>query len=130
MIFKKNGIKPQLQILQTSGAHLSRYLIQVAIHHYFRTTAHFIKHQWARTLPYSTFIHFMTLAKRYGSAIPLNKGEDDGTVFLAWLKERLTPGYGRRIELDIIKNLFQKYDFMVFSPKVFFLPPCGYSPRD
>ncbi|GJJ15656.1 hypothetical protein Clacol_009934 [Clathrus columnatus] len=110
-------LHPSLKILQTSGAHLSRYLIQVAIHHYFRTTAHFIKNQWARTLPYHTFIHFMTLAKRYGSDLPLNKGEDDGTIFLAWLKERLTPGHGRKIDSEVIKDLFQKYDFMVFSPK-------------
>ncbi|KIJ54821.1 hypothetical protein M422DRAFT_221215 [Sphaerobolus stellatus SS14] len=106
-----------LNILSTSGAHFSRYLLQVAIHHYFRTTSHFIKAPWVRNLSLGTFTHFMSLGSRYGMEIALAKGEDDGSLFQAWLKERSTPGLGRKIELEVIKDLFQKYGFMIFSPK-------------
>ncbi|KAF8583350.1 hypothetical protein K439DRAFT_1634534 [Ramaria rubella] len=106
-----------LDILLTSGAHLSRYLLQTAIHHYFRTTAHFIKHPWARTLPLPVFTHFMNLGRRFGADVPLAKGEDDGSVFLGWLKERVSPGFGKKVGVEAIKGLFEKYGFMVFAPK-------------
>ncbi|KAF8513762.1 hypothetical protein JB92DRAFT_3116073 [Gautieria morchelliformis] len=106
-----------LDILLTSGAHFSRYLLQIAIHHYFRTTAHFIKHPWARTLPLPVFTHFMNLGRQFGADVPLAKGEDDGAVFLGWLKERISPGLGKKVDLQVIKTLFEKYGFMVFAPK-------------
>ncbi|KAF8195571.1 hypothetical protein BJ912DRAFT_1021259 [Pholiota molesta] len=60
-----------LDILLTSGAHLSRYLIQIAIHHYFHTQAHFIKTPWVRNIPL--------------------RGEDDGSLFTTFLKESRLP---------------------------------------
>lgn len=90
----------------------------MAIHHYFRTTAHFIKQPWARTLPLPVFTHFMNLGSRFGGDVPIAKGEDDGAVFLGWLKERVNPGFGRHVDTEVIRNLFDKYGFMVFAPKV------------
>jgi len=110
-----------LQILSTSGAHFSRYLLQVAIHHYFRTTSHFIKSPWVRNLPLGVFTHFMSLGSRYGMDIPLAKGEDDGSLFTGWLKEKTTPGLGKKVDVQVIKDLFQKYGFMMFAPKVCFI---------
>jgi hypothetical protein len=62
-----------LQTLLSSGAHLSRYLIQVSMHHYFYTQSHFIKTPWVRKLPFDVFIHFLQRAEeRYGE-IPRGK---------------------------------------------------------
>lgn len=60
----------------------------------------------------------MTLGRRFGEDIPLAKGEDDGAIFLTWLKERISPGFGKKTELETIKGLFETYGFMVFAPKV------------
>jgi hypothetical protein len=54
----------------------------------------------------------------YGSDVPLAKGEDDGSIFLNWLKEKVTPGQGKKIDIEVIHSLFVKYGFMVFAPKV------------
>ena len=57
----------RIQILLSSGAHLSRYLVQIAAHHYFYTQAHFIKTHWVRHVPLAVMSHFLELAaKRYG----------------------------------------------------------------
>lgn len=60
----------------------------------------------------------MNLGRRFGADVPLAKGEDDGAVFLGWLKDRVNPGFGKKIEIEVIKGLFEKYGFMVFAPKV------------
>lgn len=60
----------------------------------------------------------MNLGGRFGAEVPLAKGEDDGSVFLGWLKDRVSPGFGKKIDIEVIKELFQKYGFMVFAPKV------------
>ena len=60
----------------------------------------------------------MSFGRRFGTDVPIAKGEDDGAIFLAWLKERINPGFGKKIELEVIKGLFEKYGFMVFAPKV------------
>lgn len=62
-----------MQILLTSGAHLSRYLIQISMHHYFYTQAHFIKTPWARTVPMRVFIYFLKLAEEKYGEIPRGK---------------------------------------------------------
>ncbi|KAG6830977.1 hypothetical protein H0H87_006628 [Tephrocybe sp. NHM501043] len=48
-----------LDILLTSGAHLSRYLVQVSMHHYFHTATYFIKSNWVRNVPFGVFMHFL-----------------------------------------------------------------------
>ena len=62
-----------VKILLTSGAHLSRYLIQVAIHHYFHTQAHFIKSPWVRNVPLRVFAYFLKLAEEMYGEIPRGK---------------------------------------------------------
>jgi hypothetical protein len=57
------------QILLASGAHLSRYLVQVAFHHFFHSQSHFIKPSvpWVRNVPLATFSYFLKLAAdKYG----------------------------------------------------------------
>ena len=62
-----------MQILLSSGAHLSRYLVQIAMHHYFGTQTHFIKTPWVKTVSFGVFVHFMQRAQeRYGD-IPRGK---------------------------------------------------------
>jgi hypothetical protein len=76
-----------MQVLLSSGAHLSRYLVQVVAHHYFRSFCPFIKTPWVRTLSLSTLSHFLKLsAERFGT-INMAKGEDDGSVFRHFIKE-------------------------------------------
>ena len=70
----------QPQILLSSGAQLSRYLIQIAIHHYFHTQSHFIKTQWVRNVPLRVFIYFLKIAEeRYGE-IPRGRVSSHGVV--------------------------------------------------
>ena len=62
-----------VKILLTSGAHLSRYLIQIAIHHYFHTQTHFIKFPWVRNVPLRVFVYFLKLAEEMYGEIPRGK---------------------------------------------------------
>jgi hypothetical protein len=63
----------------------------------------------------------MNLGRQFGADVPLAKGEDDGAIFLGWLKERISPGFGKKVDLQVIKTLFEKYGFMVFAPKVCYI---------
>jgi len=64
---------PVVKILLMSGARLSRYLIQIAIHHYFHTQAHFIKTPWVRNVPLRVFTYFLKLAEEMYGEIPRGK---------------------------------------------------------
>ncbi|KAJ3894288.1 hypothetical protein GG344DRAFT_86643 [Lentinula edodes] len=106
-----------LDILMTSGAHLSRYLVQIAIHHYFFTQTHFVKSKWVRNVPFPVFLHFMQLAStRYGE-IPREKGQDDGSLFLTYLKESRYPPSLRSISWETIRDILEIYKFIPFSEK-------------
>ncbi|THU87049.1 hypothetical protein K435DRAFT_826523 [Dendrothele bispora CBS 962.96] len=106
-----------LDILMSSGAHLSRYLIQVAIHHYFYTQSHFIKTQWVRSVPLPVFSSFLQLAStRYGE-IPRGKGLDDGSTFSTFIKESRYPPSLRRVRWETVREMLEKYHFIPFSPK-------------
>ncbi|KAJ6613283.1 hypothetical protein B0H10DRAFT_2048997 [Mycena sp. CBHHK59/15] len=89
------------RILIASGAHLSRYLIQVAFHHFFYTQSHFIKSSlpWVRNLA----------AEKYGD-IPRGKGEDDGALFATFIKEAKFPPESQRISWEMIKDIFENYN--------------------
>ncbi|KAF8827589.1 hypothetical protein HHX47_DHR4000120 [Lentinula edodes] len=105
------------RILMTSGAHLSRYLVQIAIHHYFFTQTHFVKSKWVRNVPFPVFLHFMQLAStRYGE-IPREKGQDDGSLFLTYLKESRYPPSLRSISWETIRDILEIYKFIPFSEK-------------
>jgi hypothetical protein len=98
-----------LQILISSGAHISRYLIQVAMHHFFHTQSHFIKTSWVRSVPLTVFTHFLKLAsERYGD-IPRGKSEDDGSILASFLKESRFPSHLRRISWETIRDILETY---------------------
>ncbi|KAJ8080580.1 hypothetical protein PM082_017414 [Marasmius tenuissimus] len=106
-----------LDILITSGAHLSRYLIQVAIHHYFHTQSHFIKTQWVRSVPLPVFTHFLQLASKRYDEIPRGKGQDDGSLFALFLNESRYPPSQKRVPWETIRDIIEKYHFFPFSDK-------------
>lgn len=94
----------------SSGAMLSRYLAQIAIHHYFRTTPHaFIKGIWSRSVPFPVFTHFMTVAGKMYGHIPTGKGEDDGSVFATFLKESRVPVEMKSVSWEEIRDILEVY---------------------
>ena len=97
------------QILLTSGAHLSRYLIQVAMHHYFRTSTHFIKSNWVRSVSFPVFAYFLKLAADVYGEIPCAKGEDDGSMFSTFLKESRFPTGMKSVAWEEIRDIMEKY---------------------
>ncbi|KAL1748432.1 hypothetical protein HDZ31DRAFT_60417 [Schizophyllum fasciatum] len=98
-------------------AHVSRYICQVAIHHYFYTQTHFIKTEWVRGLSLPVFVHFMKLATdKYGD-IPRGKGEDDGSLFSAFIFDSKLPGSSRQVNWETIREIVEIYHFIPFSSK-------------
>ncbi|KAF9267428.1 hypothetical protein L218DRAFT_920273 [Marasmius fiardii PR-910] len=106
-----------LDILITSGAHFSRYLIQVAFHHYFHTQSHFIKTQWVRSVSLSVFSHFSLLASRRYDNIPRGKGQDDGSIFAQFLSESRYPPTQKHVYWESIRDIIGKYHFFPFCNK-------------
>ena len=98
-----------LQILISSGAHISRYLVQVAIHHFYRSAVHFIKTVWVRSMPLPVFSYFQKVAAEMFSEIPVGKNEDDGSIFSAFLKESRLPLHLRSKQWEDIRDILQKY---------------------
>ncbi|KAJ7505323.1 hypothetical protein B0H11DRAFT_415511 [Mycena galericulata] len=108
-----------LDILLASGAHLSRYLVQVAFHHFFYSQSHFIKPSmpWVRHVPLATFSYFLSLAaEKYGD-IPRAKGEDDGALFATFIKEAKFPPESQRVSWETIRDIFENYHFIPFCPR-------------
>ncbi|KAF8073689.1 hypothetical protein FPV67DRAFT_1576507 [Lyophyllum atratum] len=103
-----------LDILLTSGAHLSRYLIQVTMHHYFYTQSHFIKSPWVRNVPLSVFTYFLKLAEEMYGDIPRGKGEDDGSIFNTFLKESRLPSTLKSVSWETIQEILEIYNFIPF----------------
>lgn len=116
-----------VKILLTSGAHLSRYLIQIAIHHYFHTQTHFVKSPWVRNVPLRVFVYFLKLAEEMYGEIPrgkvhislksiflissdiILKGEDDGSIFASFLKESRFPAHLKSINWESVKEIMDTY---------------------
>jgi hypothetical protein len=96
------------QVLLSSGAHLSRYLVQVAVHHYFRSLCPFIKTQWVRTLSLSTFGHFLKQSSERFEAINTAKGEDDGAVFRNFIRDSRRHPDRRGLATDTIAEILEK----------------------
>ncbi|KAJ6559193.1 hypothetical protein DFH09DRAFT_1083787 [Mycena vulgaris] len=106
-----------LDILLASGAHLSRYLIQVAFHHFFYSQSHFLKAPWVRHVPLATFAYFLNLAAdKYGD-IPRAKGEDDGALFASFIKESKMPPESQRVSWETIRDIFENYHFIPFCTR-------------
>lgn len=96
------------QVLLSSGAHLSRYLVQIAVHHYFRSLCPFIKTQWVRTLSLSTLSHFLKLSSERFGTINTMKGEDDGSVFRHFIKDSRMHPDRRGQATDAIAEMLDK----------------------
>ena len=99
---------PGEQVLLSSGAHLSRYLVQIAVHHYFRSLCPFIKTPWVRTLSLSTFGHFMKQSSERFGTINIAKGEDDGAVFRNFIRESRRHTDRRGLATDGIAEMLEK----------------------
>ena len=97
------------QILVSSGAYVSRYIIQVAIHHYFRSASHFIKTPWVRSIPLPVFTHFMKVTSSLFNEIPLGKNEDDGYIFHSFLKESRLPQDLKSTKWEDVREILDKY---------------------
>ncbi|KZT12070.1 uncharacterized protein LAESUDRAFT_720047 [Laetiporus sulphureus 93-53] len=103
-----------IDIMLSSGAHLSRYLVQCAIHHYFRSQVPFIKAPWVRTMSLSVFTHFMIAAARIFGDIPVAKGEDDGSIFTLIVDSVRFPTSARPWKWENLKAVVEKYKFIPF----------------
>lgn len=106
-----------VDILISSGAHLSRYLVQLAMHHHFRSYVPFIKTPWVRSMSTTTFVYLLSVAtKRYGN-IPTGKGEDDGTIFSEFLRESRYPTEQKHVKWEQVRDILEKYKFIPFCNK-------------
>jgi hypothetical protein len=117
-----------LQILLSSGAHLSRYLLQSIIGHYTRSSSLFYNRQmWCRALPFSIFAYIVKLgAEKFGDNVDVSKGQDDGTVFSSWLdgrkyapkftglKAREQEQTWQTEQWNTVSTVFEKYGFIPF----------------
>ncbi|KAI0822288.1 hypothetical protein BC628DRAFT_1421962 [Trametes gibbosa] len=106
-----------IDILLSSGAHLSRYLVQCAMHHYFRTQVPFVKTRWVRTIPLPVFSYFLSIAARMYGDIPVAKGEDDGSLLTLLLKQSRFPNEYRAAKWEQVKDVVEKYRFIPFSDR-------------
>lgn len=103
------------QVLLSSGAHLSRYLVQVAAHHYFRSLCPFIKTPWVRTLSLSTFGHFLKQSSERFESINIAKGEDDGAVFRTFIRDCKRHPDRRGLATDVIAEMLEKGKVSLFK---------------
>ncbi|KIP08106.1 hypothetical protein PHLGIDRAFT_127240 [Phlebiopsis gigantea 11061_1 CR5-6] len=107
-----------IDTLLSSGAHTSRYFVQCAMHHYYRTAqVPFIKTPWVRSMDLAVFTHFQTIAVRLYGNIPLGKGDDDGSILEGVIKESRFPVEQRHLKWDTLKEILEKYKFIPFCNK-------------
>ncbi|KAM6494345.1 hypothetical protein JOM56_010706 [Amanita muscaria] len=106
-----------IDILLESGAHMSRYLVQIAIHHYFHTHSHFIKGTWVRSVSLRVFLYFLSIAERRYGEIPRGKNDDDGSLFALFLKESRFPSEMKSVSWETIKDILETYKFMPLCNK-------------
>ncbi|KAI6044807.1 hypothetical protein EDC04DRAFT_2932465 [Pisolithus marmoratus] len=99
-----------IDILFNSGAHVSRYLLQVAIHHFYRGNSPFIKTPWVRSIRPSVFSYFQKVAaEMFDNEVPVGKHDDDGSKFHAFLKDSRLPPHLRQKHWEEIRDLFQRF---------------------
>ncbi|KAI0071695.1 hypothetical protein K474DRAFT_1686956 [Panus rudis PR-1116 ss-1] len=109
--------KEVIDILLSSGAHFSRYLVQCIIQHYFRSHVPFIKTHWVRTLDFSLVNHLLSIAADRFGDVPVGKGEDDGSSLSALLIESRLPLEHRSVTWEAAKDIVEKYKFMPLCSK-------------
>lgn len=109
-----------LDILVTSGAHISRYLVQCMMQYRGHSAPHsFIRRQWSHNLSFESFVHFLNIAhERLGyKELEWSKNSDDGAVFRQWLVDKKSHGGRTRVSWETIQEMFQTYGFIPFCPK-------------
>jgi hypothetical protein len=98
------------QTLLSSGAHISRYLVQCAMHHYYRTAqVPFIKTPWVRSMHLAVFTYFQIMGVGMFGNIPLGKGDDDGSTVEAVIKESRFPAEQRTVKLETLREILEEY---------------------
>lgn len=108
----------------SSGALLSRYLIQAIIGHY--TKGNIVKHirgNWCRSMKYSSFAHFVHIgALRYGDEIDIGKGSLDALTVESYINAKISAGSLGSEALDErwikVREIFEKFNFIPFDEKV------------
>ncbi|KZV83443.1 hypothetical protein EXIGLDRAFT_683841 [Exidia glandulosa HHB12029] len=106
-----------IDILLSSGAHVSRYLAQAVVQHACRKSVQFVKGPWARTLPFPVFAHFLHKVAQLYPNVDISKGEDDGSVFLRWIQQyKFSNIIFKHVPSDRIIDMFDN-GFIPFSPK-------------
>ena len=91
------------------------------MHHYYRTAqVPFVKTPWVRSMNLRVFTHFQSAAVRLYGSIPLGKGDDDGALFDAVIKESRFPADQRSTKWETLRDVLETYK--VRPPRV---PPGG-----
>jgi hypothetical protein len=104
-----------------NGAHISRYLIQSMMQYRSHTAPHsFIKKHWSHSLSFESILHLLNIAAdRMGyKEVEWSKNSDDGSVFRQWLMDKKSLGGRTRVDWEVIREMFEKYGFIPFCPKV------------
>jgi hypothetical protein len=120
---KHQALTTQKQRLLSAGAHLSRYLIQIALGHYFRGHAPFVKTAWVRTVPFPAFAHLLGRAAVLFGHIPVDKGADDGSTLGRFVAEARLPPAQQSVSWETVQEIMETY-----KVRDFFSPQFGASP--
>lgn len=80
------------------------------MHHYYRTAqVPFVKTPWVRSMNLAVFTYFQATAVRLFVDIPLGKGDDDGAIVEAVIKESRYPSDQRKVKLESLQEILEKY---------------------
>jgi hypothetical protein len=80
------------------------------MHHYYRTAqVPFIKTPWVRSMNLAVFTYFQAAAVRRFGNIPLGKGDDDGSIVDAVIKESRFPVESRQVKWETVKEVIEKF---------------------
>jgi hypothetical protein len=118
---RANIIMFRIQVMVKNGAHISRYLIQCMMQYRGHSAPHsFIKRQWSHSLSFESLVHLLNIAQQTLGYKDLDwsKNSDDGAVFRQWLVDKKSHGVRARVDWEVIQEMFQKYGFIPFCPKV------------
>src|ERR1700712_4201354 len=105
----------------SSGARISRYLIQSIIGHYTKSNpVKHIKGHWCRSMKYSSFAHFVSIgASRYGDDFELGKGVFDTRIIENYVTTKRELGEDEVDERWLeVRAVFERFEFTPFDDKV------------
>lgn len=80
------------------------------MHHYYRTAqVPFIKTPWVRSMGLDVFTYFQAAAVRIFGGIPFGKGDDDGALVEAVIKQSRLPTEQRKVKLESLLEILEKF---------------------